>query len=363
MQELDFLLKDDIDWIMIAFLCVFSLGFSLFYTIIFSTFYTKNLRPNWLFFPLFPGILIITKILVPKYVLFAMVCMFIGLFILIVIGFIKKGSSSLIKEFRNKPKNKTNISVALLLLKNVVIMSIAAIGFFLLGPYVFILIFIYIGILGFIKFNSKNSFINVQANLPTSKIASMAMGLVEVAGKVKIQQPLLSRIGKKECIGYRYKIENRTKNKDGKYSYSTISDETTCNPFVLEDHTGKVQIQPVDITFQWVPEDDSYSSGSKRYTQYLLFNNDKILLIGKANSKDNQVFIEKEPIREIFALAPFNKVTQWNRYKPLLNSFVSFMMLLVICIAMVLIADIELIKNTIKFSFNLSWDNLKSPFN
>ncbi len=357
MDELDFLFNNNLEWVEVVFLCVFSLGIALFYTIIFIAFYSdKKLKPKWLFFVLLPSILLITKGVLPQYVFFSFVCIFVGCFLLFFIGVIRKGVLALIGKFKNKRKGETNISVVFDIIKTIVIIGVLGIGFFLSGPYAFILIFLYIGIQAFIKYNSKNNFLNIQANLPTSNIASMAMGLVEIKGKVKMQEPLLTRIGKKECIGYRYKIEKRHRNKDGKNSYSIISDEVTCSPFILEDATGNVLVKPEDIEFKWVQEDASYSSNGKRYTQYVLYHNDEILLIGKANSKSNLVFIEKEDARNIFTLSPFNKVTVWNRYKPLLSSFLAHMALLAVCIGIILIADIDLIENNL--IFKLSWKDI-----
>ncbi|WP_346881900.1 hypothetical protein [uncultured Algibacter sp.] len=359
MQELDFLFKNEADWAATIFLAVFSMGIALFYTLLMYAFYNENFKPKWLFFVVNPSLIIITKLIASHTVFFVFGCLFVLTFLLFFVGAIYKGIKTSIKSIKKRSKKEKASSIAYSIIKNILIVLLAIIGMFLMGPYMFIFIFIYAGFSGFKKFNAKNNFLNIQANTPTSKIASMAMGIVELVGHVEMQEPLITRIGKKPCIGYRYKIERRHRNSDGKDSYSIITDEVTCNPFILEDSTGRVQVNPEDIQFEWVEEDDSYSSSGKRYTQYVLYDNDNILLIGKANSKGNQVFIENDAIRNVFALAPFSKITMWNRYKPLLNSFLSFMAILVICIGFILIMDVELVENTLKFSFNLSWDNFK----
>jgi len=113
----------------------------------------------------------------------------------------------------------------------------------------------------------------------------------------------------------------------------------------------------------WVEEDDSYTSGSKRYTQYLLVDNQNVFLIGKANSKESKTFIEKENLKDIFVLAPYNAVVNWNRNKPLLNSFLAYLAVLFLIIAFVLIAEISVTEETLDFKFNLSWDKITNIFN
>lgn len=362
MQEFEGLINQNTDWFLTLSLSFFSVFVAIFYTLIFSTFYSDELKPKWLFFVLLPSSILLTKLAFNKYVIVTFLIIFIGTFLLLFIGAIYKGINSFQKTINKRLKKEKTSSVYFSVFKNLLLAGIAVTAFFLLGTYAFIFIFFAIIIKAIFSKSNKKTFLNLQANLPTSKIQSMAMGLVEVMGNTIIQEPLLSRIGKKQCIGYRYKIEKIRKDKDGKNQYSTISNEVVCNNFLLKDSTGQVQVLAEDIDFLWIEKDDSYSSAGKRYTQYLLQDNQEIMLIGKASSKAKNIVIEKEPIKNIFTLAPNNAVTKWNRNKPLLNSFFTYLTLLFFIIALILITEINIAENTIHFKFNLSWDNI-SIFN
>lgn len=355
MQEITQFIFQESNWVEVIFACVFSLGIALFYTIFISTHY-KEVKPNWVFFALFPFILIASKVVFKLNAFFVILFLFLLLVLLATIGGVLKGLKSLIKTINKRSKKEKKSKIYLDIIKNILIVIAVFTGFGLLGS-IFILIIIVVGfVYNKISPNSKNKFLRLQANLPSSKIQSMAMGLVELKGTTIMQEPLLSRIGEKQCIGYRYKIERKRRDSDGKTSYTTISDEVVCNNFLLKDSTAQVEVVANEIDFLWLEKDDSYSSASKRYTQYLLFDNDAIILIGKASSKANRVYIEKEPIKNIFMLAPYNTVAKWNRNKPLLNSFLTYLAVLFLIIAFILIAEINLTEDMIYFKFNLSWD-------
>ncbi len=332
------------DWIIVGFMCFFSLGLALFYTLLKAVLFEKILKkedktPGWLFFGLFPIIILLSKIIFDFNSL-AVIIFLIGLLVFfMIVGIVLYIATDLIKEIIKKIKKGKRRDILWGILKVSAILVV--IYFYGLTSAVILLIIVVI-LLDIFKPHKKDAFLNLQATLPTSKLSSMAMGIVEVKGKTIMHEPLLSRIGKKECIGYRYKIESISKDSDGNKTYSTVSDEVFCNDFSLKDDTTTVQVKADDIQFLWLKKDDSYSSGYRRYTQYLLFENEDIILIGKANSKANKVFIEKETIKNIFTLAPYNTVTRWNRYKPLLGSFKTFISIVFLLIAFILISEVTI---------------------
>ncbi len=91
---------------------------------------------------------------------------------------------------------------------------------------------------GFAQFK-KVQFIE---NIPTSKVRSIAMGLVELKGKaIKAAEELASPVSKTNCVYYEYKIEEWRKS--GKSSeWRDIYRETKVVPFYLQDDTGKVLV-------------------------------------------------------------------------------------------------------------------------
>ncbi len=360
MQDfLDFMTQPTDDWVFVIFICFFSLGIAFFYYLVFLFLNDgKGVKPGWLFFVLFPTIVILYRLIL-NYNVFALVIFFFILLISIfLLGMIIKGIKSFVIHIKKRLRKERGIVVFGNILKNLIIIAIVLVCFAMFGAVTIFALVLY-GILSdlFIP-NEKKRFLKLQSTLPTSKIASMAMGLVEVKGKTIMQEPLLSRIGKKKCIGYRYKIERISRDDDGKNHYTTISDEVFCNDFILKDKTAEVQVKASDIHFLWVEEEGSYSSGSKRYTQYLLFDGQEILLVGKANSKAGKVFIEKEPVKNVFTLAPYDSISNWNRYKPLLNRFLTYLAVLALLIAFILLIEINIKDNTIQFEFNLSLEKI-----
>jgi hypothetical protein len=172
--------------------------------------------------------------------------------------------------------------------------------------------FMLIPVLSILYPGNKGRFLNLQRTLPTSKIRSVTMGLAEIEGKLMMIEPVITPIKKKECIGYHYKIE----------------------------------VNPQNIKLPLVEKDEQYSNSGKRYTQYVLYPNDKMLLIGKAGLKENnQPVFEYESIKKVFAISPSNKVLKYNLYKPLLNSFILFTCFFGLMTALILITPVEIKDN------------------
>lgn len=358
MYEIKELLSLDIPFPFVLFLMLFSMGIAIFHTFIFSGLYNVNVRPKWLFFALNPLLLLVSYFILPALAAAVFGLMFVSVFILGIIGAIRSAiiGDPETKYYRSK-RPKKPLWKRLLIGVGVIVFGII---FIRSGPYAFIIIFA-IAFFSSIMPSPKNRFRKYQATLPTSKIRSAAMGLVEVEGRISTDNPLLARIEKIECIGYKYVVEDISTDKDGKDSYSEIFSETICNPFFLTDDTGTIEVNPDNIEFIWVDLDGRYSTGSKRYSQYLIKQNDHVLIIGKASVRGNTPIIEHENIKNVFGIAPFAKVTEYNTYKPLLNSFAFFSAVLAVMVAVVLISPITI--NDGKVVVQLSsaffdWDSL-----
>lgn len=99
-------------------------------------------------------------------------------------------------------------------------------------------------------------------NIPTSKIRSMAMGLVELQGKAEqwlftLKGPLTS----KDCVFYKYLVERYERH--GKHSsWVKVADGGSYdNLFHLDDGTGKVLINPRRAEINMDQPDFSYETG------------------------------------------------------------------------------------------------------
>jgi hypothetical protein len=100
------------------------------------------------------------------------------------------------------------------------------------------------GVLFFIGISSFKRKLLIE-NTPTSKIRSIAMGLVEIYGSVVPAEGRLlkSPLTGKDCVYYKYNIEEyRSSGKSG--SWVSISSGVKKELFYLKDSTGLVLIEP-----------------------------------------------------------------------------------------------------------------------
>lgn len=77
-------------------------------------------------------------------------------------------------------------------------------------------------------------------NTPTSKVRSIAMGMVEVKGRALRQYALISPMSHVPCVFYRLTKYRREKNQ-WQVTSTSSSDSV---PFLLEDDTGRVEVDP-----------------------------------------------------------------------------------------------------------------------
>ena len=78
-------------------------------------------------------------------------------------------------------------------------------------------------------------------NTPTSKVRSIAMGMVEVKGQAVRSYALISPMSNTPCVYYRLTKYKRDRNRQWRVSSISSSDNV---PFMLEDETGRVEINP-----------------------------------------------------------------------------------------------------------------------
>ncbi len=95
-------------------------------------------------------------------------------------------------------------------------------------------------------------------NIPTSKCRSVAMGLVEVAGRAAGEATVPSLIGQVPCFFSQLEIERYQRR--GKSSrWVTVHKEKLGIPFYVEDDTGRVKVDPADAELH-VPADVKYTT-------------------------------------------------------------------------------------------------------
>ncbi len=146
-------------------------------------------------------------------------------------------------------------------------------------------------------------------NIPTSKVRSIAMGLVEVYGEVVPIRTIKSPFTNKDCVYYRYDIEEQHTDNKGRSYWVIIKRGETSMPFRLKDETDSVMVNctganmnvKVDTVFEsGIGHDpppqvlsflkmnkiahDSFIGFNKhmRYTEYFIEPGDKLYILGTA---------------------------------------------------------------------------------
>jgi hypothetical protein len=123
---------------------------------------------------------------------------------------------------------------------------------------------------------------------PTSKVRSIAMGLVEVMGKVIAIETIRSPFLRKPCVYYDYRMEERRESRSfdsankrwvTETRWVQVRAETESRRFFIEDETGRVLVEPKGIE---VPDVTCRTQGRFRHTERLILPDSTIYLLGTA---------------------------------------------------------------------------------
>ena len=163
-------------------------------------------------------------------------------------------------------------------------------------------------------------------NVPTSKIRSIAMGLVEIYGEVVpvMGNILKSPFSQNDCVYYKYKIDELQSS--GKSTHwITIKKGWDYHNFYLKDDTGMVLVDPLDAKID-IPVDNVFKSSlgkdppekviqflkasniafegrlfginkTMRYTEYFIAPKDKLYVMGTAT--DNPFVKEASAVKGV----------------------------------------------------------------
>ncbi|WP_299219244.1 hypothetical protein [uncultured Aquimarina sp.] len=146
-----------------------------------------------------------------------------------------------------------------------------------------------------------------------SDIKDISTGFVEIRGKLKQINTMTSPMTGSECVGYNYSIMrfnssrkrsvssidrviSESKERDRHMKWETISSDTACNDFYIEDHTAKIKVKAKDISIFLlnVNQTDKKISGAMHTENLLLPNDQEYILIGTAiYNKKNELIIKK----------------------------------------------------------------------
>jgi hypothetical protein len=189
---------------------------------------------------------------------------------------------------------------------------------------------LFLSIMGFSLLRRKR----LIENTPTSKIRSLAIGLVEIYGKVmpeksnkkSEEQILIAPFSGKKCVYYNVEIEEyrRVKTKEGyEDKWVVVHSSESRIPFCVKDETGSVLVNPesanIDIPITFEEDSGRGKNPDKNIIEYLknknlnfesffgmnkrmrfkeisLPLNDSVYIIGDATSLNNQSEISSEKI-------------------------------------------------------------------
>jgi len=117
-------------------------------------------------------------------------------------------------------------------------------------PIIFALIAAPVGAYYFIKGFREWSHYNTIINTPTSKVEAIAAGFVEVYGEALAKgEYLISPFCGEECVFYKYTVEEYRHH--GKHSsWDVIRRGQTEAPFLVQDETGKIEVDPKGAEFE-----------------------------------------------------------------------------------------------------------------
>lgn len=326
---------NNVDTVIVVGLTVFSSFFGIFYYLLLVEVYKLNFRIKWPLFAIPPFIVLLTAAIDNRYVPFSTLMHMPLIALLMLCIPIYK---TLVK------KEGTHLELFLYIFGIPIAMII--------GPWSIALIIVCFIFKDIIKPDKTTTFHELQRILPTSKIRSLAMGLVEVQGRTKMLEPVTSRIKKDPCIGYLYRVDRIRKDKNGKKSYTNIKTETVCNSFNLTDDTGTILVSAEDISLIDFPESPhSYESNGKRYQLFLLLENMSVLLIGKAVNQKRKIMVQKDDGKKLLGISPYDRVQRWNLYRPLRQSALRHAIVLALVLLPIATCDFRFADNKIFVTF------------
>ncbi len=143
-------------------------------------------------------------------------------------------------------------------------------------------------------------------NVPRSKIRSASIGLVEVQGKVIVDQILMTPYSKSPCVYYHSKLQEYRRSYGSRAEWQTIATETQRIPFGLADETGQVAVDSTNAEFEIPDKKTGYINrdcedlndkpffahiGDQRYNESFLSPDDDVCVLGTlAIHKGNSLY-------------------------------------------------------------------------
>lgn len=158
-------------------------------------------------------------------------------------------------------------------------------------------------------------------NIPTSKVRSLAMGLVEVSGWAQPKALLKSPITATDCVYYKFLVERRER-RGRSDQWVVVSQGASTNYFYVDDGTGRILVDPVEADIHLSQDyrySDAVSAGNTlgqlfnvgtfsqrmRYTEWYILPGDEVYVMGTVTRWKNELqdrqFALAERLKELKA--------------------------------------------------------------
>jgi hypothetical protein len=121
--------------------------------------------------------------------------------------------------------------------------------------------------------------------VPTSKVWSLAMGPVEIAGRVVATASFTSPYSRTACAWYRFEIEERSGAEEERGVWRTVQRGNSGDvPFRVRDETGAVLVQPAGARVEVDPVASSLGANS-RVREWILVEGSTVYVAGYAHRR------------------------------------------------------------------------------
>jgi len=152
-------------------------------------------------------------------------------------------------------------------------------------------------------------------NIPTARVRSAPQGYIELIGQAKMMEgpPVISPLSGMRCTWYRYKIEEKVREYEGKGRFRTrwrlVKQHTSDEVFLLEDDTGQCAIDPDDAQVITRNKQVWYKSDivpPRRYTEVTILEGEHLYAMGLFKSVAT---VQDQTIRQQVSL----KLREWKQ--------------------------------------------------